>query len=176
MITQEFSWVLRSTYENSGASRRPHKHSWIWCHGTMSIPECSWVLISHAHESTWALTRPHECLWHYGIMLRSIHGSSWLLMAAYVWSWVIESAHDCSWVHMIPHEHSWAGMTIHEHSWVMDMGMAPWWQENSWALIGPKKALWAWYREHAWASKHHRTILLSPPKCSGVLRTTSECT
>ena len=85
LITQELSWVLRSTYENSEASRRPLEHSWKWCHGTMSIPECSWVLISHAHESTWALTRAHECLWHYGIILRRIHGLSWLLMAAYGW-------------------------------------------------------------------------------------------
>ena len=104
---------------------------------------------------------------------------SGVFMAHLGCSWLLMYDHECLWVLTIAHKQTWFLMSRHYHPRGFmgnRQGMAPWWKEKSWALVGPKKLFLAWCREHTWTSEHHKAILLSAPKCSLVLRSAPECT
>ena len=132
--------------------------------------EYSWVFLSAHKPHSWEHRSSHESSWVLMALWHHAQEYSWLILAAHGCLFMIMSACECSRLLIMSRHYHPRGFMGNRQ------GMAPWWQERSWTLIGPKKLLWAWCREHAWASEHHRTILLSAPKYSWVLRSTPEFT
>ena len=137
----------------SCAPMSAQEHSWVWCYGTMSAHERSWVPIAswrHVQDYSLALMSAHcsmapsSCVFmaaqECSLVIRGTHGCFCLLMSAHKCSWALMSAHDCSRALLSSHEHSWAwrhgAMSTHLSSRTF-MSMAPLGHRRSWALMVP---------------------------------------
>ena len=120
--------------------------------------------------------------------LMSVHGSSWVLMAAlecswlllpaYEFIWVLTGAHKCLWWYMSTHEqpwteHSWAwfhwGINTHESLRAV-MSLAPWGHRHSSALMSAYGTISAhefkWVPMAPWPTAHDCSWALMRAPCS----------